>query len=896
MKSASVVATTSPFLTDVASNDILQCLECDLVFTSEHYLHNHLYHHIKQPVVRLQRVQTSQNPPLKITLKNRSGNSFEIVSSPSSSVTSDSGFKSFSNLEDREVEDQYLPGDVEGLGDPDENEYSAHEPDEGENYNTDHDQNEDQEPNDPFEGIDDALLDRALESADAEEDEANEGEEERANVSFSPNFTDVGGDFLEGDSDAESPVAPGTHSPLEGQPSPKETGHSTEEKSETGSTTAGVDAIGPGENATQDYNNIPGAEPTPPPEPSPEYPKIKIKTTGLFKDPEPQRCTITEITDDNPSGDPSVGNSNTPMWTTPSLEDPLKLPDSDDHNLLSLFSNNDRAKDLGFSTSENEFISLDRFDERNRGAMQLYNPNNAVSTSSTSSLDSLTGLPMQALAQQVSRLQPNNNNGLHQQNVLINIQQFPSGPPQPSYQPPPMYPPHYPPHPGQPPMHQPYQPYQPPNPMYYPPAPGYPSQHMVPPPPQMGQLQPPPPHVGQQPPMSQPPNQMVPSSQNQQVNQMQQAPQPYRQPMPPRANPPRGPQGPGQRMPMNGPRGPPRPQPLQRQRAPMIRPRGPGVAQVRGAMRPRMAGPSNNQNGVRPGQQTSPLKRTPEQMQTLQAKKKRLDILTPSDKDDDDCQVICMQPKNTDGGLPQIESVQGATTESSIMHLSDSITLSVRNPPPKPAASPQKSDAKAVANILATRGITVTATAKPKEKESPQKAPSLPTALSLNGAVSIVAAPKANTSPKPATDNLPTVDLTDDTTPAKQAGSPQKISRPGLPYRCDLCPAQYPNSTGLSKHRQTYHKTTGGMCELGIPLINLKQPGMIQKLSQMGIHNYIPLPSSGSGSFALPIISTRNPGNIEALGSTQMLSLGPVRTIPKPNTSNLPVAKQLNQK
>lgn len=59
---------------------------------------------------------------------------------------------------------------------------------------------------------------------------------------------------------------------------------------------------------------------------------------------------------------------------------------------------------------------------------------------------------MQALAQQVSRLQPSGSNGLHQQNVLINIQQFPSGPPQPPYQPPPMYP-HYP----QQPMHQPYQ-------------------------------------------------------------------------------------------------------------------------------------------------------------------------------------------------------------------------------------------------------------------------------------------------------------------------------------------------------------------------------------------------------------------------------------------------------
>lgn len=74
------------------------------------------------------------------------------------------------------------------------------------------------------------------------------------------------------------------------------------------------------------------------------------------------------------------------------------------------------------------------------------------------------------------------------------------------------------------------------------------------------------------------------------------------------------------------------------------------------------------------------------------------------------------------------------------MHLSDSITLSVRNPPPKPA-SPKKSDAKAVANILATRGITVTAAPKTKEKPQPQKSSSpapAPVAINLNSAVSII--------------------------------------------------------------------------------------------------------------------------------------------------------------
>lgn len=235
---------------------------------------------------------------------------------------------------------------------------------------------------------------------------------------------------------------------------------------------------------------------------------------------------------------------------------------------------------------------------------------------------------MEALAQQVSRLQPSNN-GMHQQNVLINIQQFPQAPPHPPpYQPPHMY--HHP----QPMYHQPYQPYQPPNPMYYPPAPGYPPQHMPPPPqPQM-------PQIGQ-PPMVQPQMGQPPSSQPQQ-NQQFRSLAPRQQP-PPRQMQPQRMSMP--RQPMNNQR-----QPIPRQRAPMVRPRGGGMTAVRSA-RPRM--PMNQNGNVR--QPT--VKRSPEQIQALQAKKKRFDVLTP-DKDDEDCQVICMQPKNTDGGLPQIQSVQ----------------------------------------------------------------------------------------------------------------------------------------------------------------------------------------------------------------------------------------------
>ncbi|KAF2895471.1 hypothetical protein ILUMI_10704 [Ignelater luminosus] len=657
--------------------------------------------------------------------------------------------------------------------------------------------------------------------------------------------------------------------------------------------------------------DIPSAEPTPPPESpsSTEYPKIRIKTTGLLK----ESLTITEITDDNPEGEyrpaevVDISNSTDPntdttnFWNTSCLEDPLKLPDGDrdDNSLLSSFlnNNNDQAKAFGITT-ENEFISLDRLDDRNRTALQVYNP--STSGSSTNSLETLTGLPMQQLAEQVSRLQPSGSGsgGMHQQNVLINIQQFPQAPPpQPhGYQHPPMYPQH-PPHPGMPsqppPMYQPYQ-YQP-NPMYYPPTPNYPpAPHMAPPPPPMSQPQQMPPPQQPMPPPQQPPQ--------------------YRQPMPPRPPAPR-------QFNQHSPRGPQPRQPMvPRQRPPLVRPRGGMInSSIRGP-RPRLptmnSTPNSNsgQNNAQ-GQQRI-IKRTPEQVQNLQAKKKRMDVLVPDKNDDADCQVIAVQPKNTDGGLPQIQSVQGGTSDpvDNVMHLSDSITLSVRNPPPR-SQSPKKSDAKVVANILATRGITVTATPKPKEKSSSSKesAPTPSVAINLNSAVSIIPTAKNNNPPssnnKTSTadsKSLPTVDLTDDSIPdplpnppQKPAPAQQQKNNPrgtALPFRCDLCPAQYPTSAGLNKHRQSYHKT-GSPCEIGIPLIDLKQPGILQKLTSLGIYNFIPLPSSTpNGNFALPVVSVNAARNLSvcnlgALGASSILTLGPVRSLPRSQPNNPPVTK-----
>lgn len=64
-------------------------------------------------------------------------------------------------------------------------------------------------------------------------------------------------------------------------------------------------------------------------------------------------------------------------------------------------------------------------------------------------------------------------------------------------------------------------------------------------------------------------------------------------------------------------------------------------------------------------------------------KQRRMDVLMPDRNEDADCHVIAQQKRND--GLPVIQNVQGATTQQanrndSTIHLTDSITLSVRQP------------------------------------------------------------------------------------------------------------------------------------------------------------------------------------------------------------------------
>lgn len=108
--------------------------------------------------------------------------------------------------------------------------------------------------------------------------------------------------------------------------------------------------------------------------------------------------------------------------------------------------------------------------------------------------------------------------------------------------------------------------------------------------------------------------------------------------------------------------------------------------------------------------------------------------------------------------------------------------------------------------------------------------------------------------------------------------------------RCNLCPAQYPTAQALSTHKQAYHKEVdtvaqNGGAELALPVVDLKSPHVLNRLSNLGIQSYIPLSQLSAqtgGYFGLPIITidgARNPNtcNLGALGATSILSLGPLK-------------------
>ncbi|XP_023317594.1 arginine-glutamic acid dipeptide repeats protein-like isoform X2 [Trichogramma pretiosum] len=401
----------------------------------------------------------------------------------------------------------------------------------------------------------------------------------------------------------------------------------------------------------------------------------------------------------------------------------------------------------------------------------------------------------------------------------------------------------------------------------------------------------------------------------------------------------------------------------QRNRAPVAMPQMPQMPQM-----------SQMPSGIRPRMKRPPPQGIPLQAQQAPSapKQRRMDVLLPDRNEDADCHVIAQQKRNN--GLPVIQNVQGGNNSQQqqtnrpdpTIHLTDSITLSVRQPGSNPEQvnamlqNAKRSDTAVVTDALTARGITVTPAGKKNLEQTnqaqtqaqaqpqPQRQSIDVSSLNLSPAISIVpaqkkqpekqqqqvqfAVPQSKQAAKPTSNEVerpprpPTVDLTQDVTPIVppvKRGRPPS-SRPlvcqfcdkrfpsqeilnqhmtthsrtanKLQHRCNICQALYPDAKALNSHRRLYHNkdldptippSQNGSVELAIPVVDMKSPNSLSRLSQLGIQSYIPLSQLSAqtgGFYGLPIVTidgARNAGagSLAALGATSILSLGPLKQI-----------------
>lgn len=107
-------------------------------------------------------------------------------------------------------------------------------------------------------------------------------------------------------------------------------------------------------------------------------------------------------------------------------------------------------------------------------------------------------------------------------------------------------------------------------------------------------------------------------------------------------------------------------------------------------------------------------------------------------------------------------------------------------------------------------------------------------------------------------------------------------------YRCNQCTAQYPTQQGLQQHKQTFHRdSVPSTNEMVIPIVDLKQPGSLQKLNAIGIHHMIPLNALGqqsaNGTFGIPVLPLSSDrtvaSNLSNCAITNILPVGPLKTL-----------------
>lgn len=262
------------------------------------------------------------------------------------------------------------------------------------------------------------------------------------------------------------------------------------------------------------------------------------------------------------------------------------------------------------------------------------------------------------------------------------------------------------------------------------------------------------------------------------------------------------------------------------------------------------------------------------------AQKRRTDMLLPGKHDNEDCQVMAMQKQRE--GLPMIHSVQGAKDK---LNLGSQISITKKT---------VNKEANAMANVLASRGISV----KQKQKSrSPTPERPLPHIPNLGAGVSIkhtsksskFSIPEAKVGGGMYSCKICKKMFMNHTSLQVHMANAHPQSNKIPVFKCDECPASYPKSLQLQHHKRVFHNVNGPNRELGLPVVDLSQEDNLKRLSNLGIYSFIPLANreQANGCFGIPVISVHNMQNgltssLQALGADGLLSLGPLK--PLPNT------------
>ncbi|XP_059055877.1 uncharacterized protein LOC131849776 [Achroia grisella] len=302
------------------------------------------------------------------------------------------------------------------------------------------------------------------------------------------------------------------------------------------------------------------------------------------------------------------------------------------------------------------------------------------------------------------------------------------------------------------------------------------------------------------------------------------------------------------------------------------RPRMPNVRGARPSIRPGIQ-VHGQVRGGKPGGTRMPIKR-PGGMMAGPGQKRRPDMLLPGKHDNEDCQVMAMQKQRE--GLPMIHSVQGAKDK---LNLGSQISITKKT---------VNKEASAMANVLASRGISVKAKQKSRSPSPERPLPHIP---NLGAGVSIKHTSKSSSFSIPEAKVgggmlscriCKKMFMNQNSLQVHMSNAHPQSKIPM--FKCDECPASYPKSLQLQHHKRVFHNVSGPNRELGLPVVDLSQEENLKRLSSLGIYSFIPLANreQASGCFGIPVVSVHNgiSNNLQALGADGLLSLGPLKPLP----------------